>query len=66
MLLPTPDLLRGLARLAAGWTPVNGRLGSIALIRALPVTTLLEHELTGAILIQLRCWRRAGDRTPAR
>jgi 2'-5' RNA ligase len=47
MRLPTPDLLRGLAHLAAGWAPLEGILRSLALIQAPPVATLLERELTG-------------------
>ena len=48
MLLPTPDLLRGLADLASGWASLSGSLCSVALIRALPVATLLQRDLAGA------------------
>jgi 2'-5' RNA ligase len=48
MLMPTPGLLRALDHVAAGWTPLAGRLASVALIRALPVATLLERELADA------------------
>jgi hypothetical protein len=48
MLLPTPALIRALDHVAAGWTPLEGRLESLALIRAAPVSTLLERDLARA------------------